>query len=69
MLLDVTKLVEFKTKDYDRGYVIENQDLCMRTNCMVEKKVRKDMNNTPYGNYCMNVEKQMKQTMIYDECH
>ena len=67
ILTDVTALVEFKTKDYVRGYVIENQNLRMRTTCMVEKKLCKDMNNTLYGNYCMKVEKHMKQTMIYDE--
>ena len=63
----MTALVEFKTKDYVRSYVIENQNLRMKTTCMVEKKLRKDMNNTLYGNYCMKVEKHMKQTMIYDE--
>ena len=67
ILTKVTKLVEFKSKDYVKSYVIENQNLRMRTSCMVEKKVRKDMNNTLYGNYCMKVEKHMKQTMIYDE--
>ena len=67
ILTKVTALVEFKTKDYVKGYVIENQNLRMRTTCMVEKKLRKDMNNTLYGNYCMKVEKHMKQTMIYDE--
>ena len=67
ILTGVTKLVEFKSKDYVKSYVIENQNLRMRTTCMVEKKVRKDMNNTLYGNYCMKVEKHMKQTMIYDE--
>ena len=67
ILTKVTKLVEFKSKDYVKAYVIENQNLRMRTTCMVEKKVRKDMNNTLYGNYCMKVEKHMKQTMIYDE--
>ena len=67
ILTNVTALVEFKTKDYVKGYVIENQNLRMRTTCMVEKKLRKDMNNTLYGNYCMKVEKHMKQTMIYDE--
>ena len=67
ILTNVTALVEFKSKDYVRSYVIENQNLRMRTTCMVEKKLRKDMNNTLYGNYCMKVEKHMKQTMIYDE--
>ena len=67
ILTEVTALVEFKTKDYVRSYVIENQNLRMKTTCMVEKKLRKDMNNTLYGNYCMKVEKHMKQTMIYDE--
>ena len=61
ILRDVTKFVEFKSKDYVRSYVIENQDLHMRTNCMVEKKVKKNMNNSFYGNYCMNLEKHMKQ--------
>ena len=67
VLTKVSKLVEFKSKDYVKGYVIENQSMRMKTNCMVEKKLRKDMNNTLYGNYCMKVEKHMKQTMIYDE--
>ena len=56
ILTKVTALVEFKTKDYVRSYVIENQNLRMKTTCMVEKKLRKDMNNTLYGNYCMKVE-------------
>ena len=67
VLTHVTALVEFKSKDYVKGYVIENQNLRMRTTCMVEKKLRKDMNNTLYGIYCMKVEKHMKQTMIYYE--
>ena len=67
ILNDVTKLVELKSKDYVREHVIENQDLHMRTNCIVEKKLRKDMNNTLYGNYCMNLEKHMIQAMIYDD--
>ena len=67
ILKKVTAFVEFKSKDYVKDYVIENQNMRMRTTCMVEKKLRKDMNNTLYGNYCMKVEKHMKQTMIYDE--
>ena len=74
VLSDVSRLVECKSKDYVREYVIQNQNIRMRTDCLVKKKQRKDMNNTLYGNYCMNVEKHMKQTMIYDavasvQCH
>ena len=46
MLSKVTKFVEFKSKDYVKGYVIENRNMSMKTSCMVEKKLRKDMNNT-----------------------
>ena len=35
VLTKVSKLVEFKSKDYVKGYVIENQNMRMKTSCIV----------------------------------